>query len=165
MNSVSSTTDVAALLRRVEALSRKNRARDVVVGGVVVVAIIGGAGPESTVPAVLQARSIQLVDDAGRTRAELSIDNDGSAGLFVRDEKGRVRATLTHDEKQSALFIWDEDGQIRVGVAQFAHGGGGVALHGPHGKGSTVLYHKRDGSLTFYDKEGKISGRIPNKGD
>lgn len=59
------------------------------------------------------------------------------------------------------MLLWDDEGQIRVGVAQFAHGGGGVAMHGPHGKGSTALYHKGEGTLTFYDRNGKVTKRMP----
>jgi len=115
----------------------------------------------SEVPDVLRARAVQMVDAEGRVRAELAIDDDGSAGLFVRDEEGRSRAVLVHDAAQSALYLLDEDGTIRVGSAQYAHGGGGFALHGPKSEGAAVLYLKDEGSLTFYGHDGAVLERIP----
>lgn len=109
----------------------------------------------------LRARKIELVDAEGRVRAELAIDEDGSAGLFLHDEEGRVRASLAHDESQTALYLRDAEGGIRVGAAQYSHGGGGFALHGPGAKGTAVLYLKDEGSLTFYDGAGEVIHRIP----
>lgn len=74
-----------------------------------------------------------------------------------------MRVALAHDAEGSALFIRDAAGVIRVGVAQFAHGGGGVALHGPNSKGAAVLYFQESGSLTFYDPEGNPTLRVPEK--
>ena len=79
----------------------------------------------------------------------------------LHDSEGVVRLSLTHDASQSALYISDSDGTTRVGVAQFAHGGGGVALHGAESKGATVLYHKGSGNLSFYDSEGNTTTRVP----
>jgi len=59
------------------------------------------------------------------------------------------------------LYVRDASDQVRIGVAQFAHGGGGVALHGAAAKGAAVLYFKEQGSLTFYDSEGNVIARSP----
>ena len=66
-----------------------------------------------------------------------------------------------HSQEQSALLLKDESGNTRVGAAQFAHGGGGFALHGTDMKGAAVLYHKRGGSLSFFDTLGSLTTRIP----
>lgn len=111
---------------------------------------------------VIRARAIQMVDDDGRVRAELGIDADGSAGLFLYDSEGRTRACLVHDPSQSALYLFDDQNVIRVGAAQFAHGGGGLAIHGERSRGSTVLYQKNGvGSLTLRDADGNLIGRVP----
>ena len=111
---------------------------------------------------VVAAERFELVDAEGRVRAEVAIDEDGSAGFFVRDEDGRVRATLIQDDSQAAMYLLDGEGTIRVGAAQYAHGGGGFALHGEESKGGAVLYMKeREGSLTFYDAEGDVRSRLP----
>lgn len=54
-------------------------------------------------------------------------------------------------------------GDTRLGAAQFAHGGGGYALHGPGGRGAAVLYLSGDGSLTIYDAEGGVTARFPER--
>lgn len=82
--------------------------------------------------------------------------------LQVIDETGRVRIDLRHDSTETGLFVLDEAGDPRVGAAQFAHGGGGVALHGPGLKGAAVLYFKGAGALTFYDSSGVVTARFPD---
>lgn len=120
--------------------------------------------PAPLVADVLRARCVQLVDAEGRTRAELAIDADGSAGLFVHDERNRRRVALVHDAGQSALYLFDEDGAIRVGAAQYAHGGGGLALHGAEGRGAGVLYLKDgEASLTAYGADGGVAWRVPER--
>ena len=87
----------------------------------------------------MQAWRIQLVDDAGQ-----------------------VRIDLRHDTTETGLFVLDESGGTRISVAQFGHGGGGFALHGPEMKGAAVLYLKGQGSLTFFDEAGEVTQRIPS---
>lgn len=106
---------------------------------------------------------LEVTDADGHVVAWLGVDEGGSAGLFLQDDDGATRASVTHDGEQSALYLYDDAGTVRVGVAQFAHGGGGVALHGPESKGGAVLYLKDAGSLTFYDAEGKVLDRLPSK--
>lgn len=113
---------------------------------------------------VVQARSIQMVDAEGCVRVEIGIDADGSAGLFLYDSEGRTRACLIHDPSQSALYLFDDQNVIRVGAAQFAHGGGGLAIHGEKSQGSSVLYQKDGvGSLIFRDPDGKVIDRVPDE--
>jgi hypothetical protein len=85
--------------------------------------------------------------------------------VHIVDESGRVRIELRHDSMETGVFLRDGAGDIRVGAAQFAHGGGGFALHGPEMKGAAVLYLKGDGSLTFIDEAGEVVARIPSEDD
>lgn len=82
--------------------------------------------------------------------------------IQIVDDSGRVRMDLRHDSTETGLFILDGTGTTRVGAAQFAHGGGGFALHGPEAKGAAVLYLRGRGSLTFYDERGEVVGRVPD---
>jgi len=127
-----------ALALRVARLERQNRLlliSFILVLGVSVAAFASEAGQ---VPDLVQARRIQLVD-----------------------QEGRVRMDLAHDSSGTRLYVHDAAGDVRVGVAQFSHGGGGVALHGPGGKGAAVLYLRGDGSLTLYDTTGAVTARWP----
>lgn len=113
------------------------------------------------VRADVRARSFALVDASDRTYAELKMTADGP-GLFLMDAEGVARVSLVNNEEETALYLRDADDQIRIGVAQFAHGGGGVALHGEAARGAAVLYFKEGGSLTFYDVDGNVVTRVPS---
>lgn len=119
---------------RVLSLERMNRLMAGIFAGAVLLLLVG-AGSE---PAVVRAQAFQLVD---------ADDN--------------VRAELTTDDEATGLFIHDETGTIRVGIAHFSHGGSGVALHGPESKGAAVLYLKGDGSLRFFDIDGTVTDQFP----
>ena len=97
-------------------------------------------------------------------RPSVTVDEIRTERLQVVDGDGRVRIDLRHDAEETGLFILDEAGDTRLGAAQFAHGGGGYALHGPQGRGAAVLYLKDDGSLTLYDQDGDVTARFPEVG-
>lgn len=84
----------------------------------------------------------------------------GSPGLYLKDSNGVKRAALFHADDATGPYIMDADGVTRIGIAQFAHGGGGVALHGPESKGAAVLYLKDEGSLRFFDSEGVVTHQV-----
>ena len=143
------------LERRVRRLERWN--------GVLLLAlvVVGGSLGWRRVPSdVVRADRIEIVDAQGRARIVLDAGGAGPT-LEVLDVAGVARATLGDDADGTALYLRDGDGTTRVGVAQFAHGGGGFALHGPEAKGAAVLYLKGDGSLTFFGPEGEIQARYP----
>jgi len=116
--------------------------------------LVAAAGPEE-----VRASSIKLVDSRGKVVAELAIRSD-QAGLYVMDQDGKTRAALFHSADATGLYIKDNEEVTRVGIAQFAHGGGGVALHGPESKGATVLYFKESGSLRFFDEAGNVTNAV-----
>jgi len=111
----------------------------------------------------LRATSVELLDAKGNTVAVLG-DMDGRTGLFLVDEEYVPRVSLFHAEDADGLYIDDEEGATRIGVAQFAHGGGGLALHGPGALGATVLYYKERGSLRFFDRDGNVVNEIAETG-
>lgn len=148
-----------------ERLARVERSavrwRTTALGSLVLVGL-GAIAPPQT-DDTLRARRFELVDEAGAVRAEVGIDEDGSAGFFLRDAANRVRAALVHDDAQTALLILDDAGTVRIGVAQYAHGGGGVALHGAGSGGGAVLYMKDgNGSLRFFDTAGDVRLELPD---
>ena len=64
-------------------------------------------------------------------------------------------------EEGSALYWKDGVGDIRVGVPQFAHGGGGFAPHGEKGEGASVVYHEGKCSLSYYGDSSEVIHRVP----
>ncbi len=111
----------------------------------------------------LRATSFELLDANGSTVAVLG-DMNGRTGLFLVDEESVPRVSLFHAEDADGLYIDDGEGATRIGVAQFAHGGGGLALHGPGSLGATVLYYKEKGSLRFFDRDGNVVREISETG-
>ncbi len=161
-------TELQQLTRRFDRLQRTNR----ILGATLIALCLGvfiaanQAGEQESddsIQAVIRARKFQLLDKDNRVRAELAIVDENSAGLFLKDELGRMRGSLTHDDEQTALFLRDAEETIRLGAAQFAHGGGGYALHGEKSKGAAVLYFKNTGSLRFFDDEGTVTHQLPAK--
>lgn len=110
-------------------------------------------------PATITTSAFQLIDQTGQVRAELGFRN-GAPGLFILDEQGHDRLLAVHDAEGTGVYLNDPDGTTRVGMAQFTHGGGGIAMHGTEAKGATVLYHKGQGSLTFFDEEGGVIHQV-----
>jgi hypothetical protein len=123
--------------------------------------LLPGSASSSQGHEPLRSQRFELLDDSSVGRAVLGVDKDGATGLFIYDPHGGARVSLTHDPEQSALFISDARGTVRIDVAQFARGGGGVAPHGEDSKGATVLYHKDAGSLSFYEQAGISTTRVP----
>jgi hypothetical protein len=130
---------VERLERRVARLERSNRLLAVGLGLV----LVGG---------LAAATSSQVVDEVRARR------------IRIVDADDRVRIDLRHDDEETGLFILDANGDTRLGAAQFAHGGGGYALHGPGGRGAAVLYLRGEGSLTMYETDGTVAARFPAAG-
>lgn len=121
---------------------------------------ISMAIPEEPGETSVRAHEFILVDSAGAERGELSM-RDGVPGFYLKDDDGKDRVILIHNEELTALYLLDGMGDVRIGAAQFSHGGGGFALHGPEGKGGAVLYLKKSGSLRMFDPDGNVSAQFP----
>ncbi len=108
----------------------------------------------------LRARSFELMSDDGSVRAALRFD-EGNPVFVLHDVDGVERLKLFHEADTTGIYILDEESTPRVGIAQFSHGGGGVALHGPNSKGAAVLYLREKGSLRFFDADGNVTTQVP----
>ena len=147
------------LEQRIEHLEKSNKRFLLLLAAFLALAVFTFARPRQTQD-VLAVQRLTLVDGKGEVHAELAL-RDGSPGLFLKDKTGKDRVVLIHDSDQSALFIKDETETTRIGVAQFSHGGGGFALHGPESKGAAVLYFKEKGSLRIFDRDGVVTDQVP----
>ncbi len=148
-------------LRRLETTNRRLLTALAIGSGLILLGAsrVGRQG----VSTVVRTQAVEVVDAAGKVQARLAATAAGPELHFL-DGEGVVRATLEHGPDGTALYFMDTVGTTRVGVAQFAHGGGGVALHGEKSKGAAVLYLKdAAGSLTFYGTDGAVEGRLPSR--
>jgi len=108
----------------------------------------------------IRVRSLLLVDDGGAIRGSLRVSTDGPR-LELLDADGVARVQLGHGPEETALYLADGTGTTRVGLAQFRHGGGGLAIHGEASAGATVLYMADGrGRLTFYGADGTVAGQV-----
>jgi hypothetical protein len=120
-----------------------------------------GARAREAPDEVVRTRALEVIDEAGTARAALRMENDHPE-LVLFDASGVARASLLQDPDQTALFLRDAEGTIRVGAAHFAHGGGGIALHGEESRGAVALYlEKGRGTLSFYGPDGTVLHRVP----
>lgn len=148
-------TGEECLEERLNRVERQNRWLSVALGGILLLVVVGATDQKDEI----RAGSFKLVDGKGVARAEFAIKDD-NPGLVFLDESGTDRIKIFHDQDGTGLYISDGDGTTRIGIAQFAHGGGGVALHGPESKGAVVLYFKDQGSLRFFDTEGNVTNKV-----
>jgi hypothetical protein len=61
--------------------------------------------PQVQVPAVVQAKSFVLLDDAGRKRGEMSITRAGQPLIQLFDDRGRVIWDSTDEPKMRPLLV------------------------------------------------------------
>lgn len=163
-------TPCHSLERRLERLESHNRRLWITLLALATLVVLAVPGVVRTAagtgswPETVAAHAFQLKDADGATRAEITV-REGEAGLFILDEDGRDRLAATYSPEGVGLYLKDASGHSRVGLAQFAHGGGGLALHGPDAKGAAVLYFKERGSLRFYDTDGRVTNQVAATAD
>ena len=61
-----------------------------------------------TVPSVLRARAIELVDERGKVRAQLNVESNEEVVFRMRDAKGTIRVKLGANEDGSGLVLMDD---------------------------------------------------------
>jgi hypothetical protein len=69
-------------------------------------------------PGTVRARAIELVDEAGRVRAQLNVESDGEAVFRLRDSSGEVRVKLGASQDGSGLLLLD--GSTEPGIHMLA---------------------------------------------
>ena len=70
------------------------------------------AADVKSVPDVLRARMIELVDERGQVRANLKVEPDGAAVFRLRDAKGTIRVKLAASEDGSGLVLLDDRTEV-----------------------------------------------------
>jgi len=82
--------------------------------------LIGGTASSQffmNMPSNIRAKKIQIQDQEGKTRIELSTLPDGSPGLSLADKNGKIRVMLAVwglQDKLPSLSFNDKDGDRRI---------------------------------------------------
>ncbi len=92
---------------------------------------------QSGVSPVLRARAIELVDDAGKVRAQLNIEQGGEVVFRLRDSTGTIRAKFGAGEKGSGISLMDERTEATVQL-RANETGGGLTLFSRDGKKNEI---------------------------
>ena len=92
--------------------------------------------PES-VPPVIKARAIELVDELGNVRAQLNVEPGGEAVFRLRDANGTIRVKIGASENGSGLLMLDESTEPAVHLLA-KNTGGSVTLTGKEGKKKVI---------------------------
>lgn len=77
----------------------------------------------------VEARSVAVVDDEGRTRAVLGADDQGRVSLRLLEPSGRTAATLEAGDVSPELNLQGAEGQVRLGLGDVVENGGGLSLY------------------------------------
>jgi hypothetical protein len=78
---------------------------------------------QQSVSPVVRARAIELVDEAGKVRAQLNIEEGGDVVFRLRDSTGTIRAKFGANEKGSGISLMDERTEATVQVRANQDGG------------------------------------------
>ena len=116
-----------------------------VVNLVLLVVLLGRAPASSaqTDVQVLRGRGLELVDAAGRIRAQFNVEPDGEAVFRMRDASGTIRVKLGASGDGSALLLIDETTEPGVQIiarrsATSTRSTTSINLTGPDGKRRTI---------------------------
>ena len=111
-----------------------------------------------TVHDVVKAKSFQLVNDAGQTRAGMSLDADGDPTLFMNDRDGQLRFQIyqTTESGQFALTINDRHGIARLWIGEANDGTPMLFMADSSGSRRFGIYQDENGSqgLVISDRQG-----------
>lgn len=88
---------------------------------------------QPSVSPVLRAKEIELVDDAGKVRAQLNVEDTGEVVFRLRDSKGTIRAKFGAGEDGSGLSMMDDRTEATVQI-RANKAGGGITLFDRDGK-------------------------------
>ncbi|PYS40452.1 MAG: hypothetical protein DMG14_10500 [Acidobacteria bacterium] len=107
-------------------------------------------------PAETEVRShhFVLVDDKGKDRASLVADGAGSVFLVMFDAAGKTRANLSVSNDGPSLVFYDLSGQQRTII-------GSTTLVGSHVNENGMAEKAPASSVVLFDKAGKLLWRQP----
>jgi len=110
--------------------------------------------PKPSVEAEVRSHHFVLVDEKGKDRASLVADGAGTVFLVMFDSAGKTRANLSVSNEGPSLVFYDPSGQQRTII-------GSTTLVGSHVNENGVAERAPASSIVFFDKAGKLLWRQP----
>ena len=103
--------------------------------------------------------NIVLFDKHHIPRSSLALGPDGSPILYLKDSSSKTRAALSVTTNNPGLFVYDENGITRGGIAM-SGGAAEIGTMDSKGKSRCVLTTKQDGTpaLVLLSASGKPQG-------
>jgi hypothetical protein len=99
--------------------------------------VAASAEEAETVPAVLRARMIELVDEQGQIRANLKMEPGGEVVFRLRDAEGKIRVKLGAAQDGSGLLLLDD--RTEPAVQMLAKRAGTTVTLAEKGKENRVI--------------------------
>lgn len=106
------------------------------------------------VEAEVRSQHFVLVDAKGKERASFVADGAGSAFLVMFDAAGKTRANLSVANEGPSLVFYDPSGQARTIV-------GSTTLVGSHVNDNGIAEKAPASSIVMFDRMGKLLFRTP----
>jgi hypothetical protein len=104
--------------------------------------------------AEVRAHHFVLVDEKGKDRASLVADGAGSVFLVMFDTAGKTRANLSVSNDGPSLVFYDAAGRQRAVI-------GSTTLVGSHVNENGIAEKAPASSIVLFDKAGKLLWREP----
>src|SRR5262245_16505935 len=106
------------------------------------------------VEAEVRSHHFVLIDERGKERASLVADGAGSVFLVMFDASGKTRANLSVSNDGPSLVFYDASGQQRTII-------GSTTLVGSHVNENGIPEKAPPSSIVLFDKAGKLLWREP----
>jgi len=92
---------------------------------------------QQSVSPVIRTRAFELVDENGKVRAQMNIEQTGEVVFRLRDAKGTIRTKFSANETGSGLSMMDDRTEATVQV-RANEAGGNITLIDRAGKSRVV---------------------------
>src|SRR5262245_2969437 len=109
---------------------------------------------KTNVEAEVRAHHFVLVDEKNKERASLVSDAAGSVFLVMFDTTGKTRATLSVGNDGPSLIFYDRSGQQRTII-------GSTTMVGSHVNENGIAEKAPASSIVLFDRTGKLIWREP----
>ena len=112
------------------------------------------AAQQAPIEAEIRSQHFVLVDEKGKDRASLVADGAGTVFLVMFDAAGKTRANLSVGNDGPSLVLYDTFGQQRTII-------GSTTLVGSHVNENGIAEKSAPSSIVLFDKAGKLLWREP----